>query len=84
MRGQYKQPVIRDLGWKFKFGRHAGETLQEVLDEDPQYIVWMAQAEGIDFHWTIIEMAEKGDAELQAENRLKGEIIICEEWKLTG
>lgn len=32
---------------RFPFGKHNSETLDKVLDEDPQYIAWVAESVGL-------------------------------------
>ncbi len=41
------------------FGKYAKETIQDVLDNDPQYLVWLSENTDIDFAWDILEEASK-------------------------
>lgn len=44
------------------FGKHKGETVQSILDDDPSYIVWMNDnIDGVDFADNIVEEAEDND-----------------------
>lgn len=42
------------------FGKFAGETVQDILDNDPGYIVWLQDNTENDFAWDILEEARKG------------------------
>jgi hypothetical protein len=42
------------------FGKFEGETVQDILDNDPGYIVWLQENTDYDFHHTILDEAEAG------------------------
>lgn len=54
----YKREPIRDWNWIVPFGKYQGQTLQFVLDEDPQYLIWLALKTDIDFHDDLMEKIE--------------------------
>lgn len=35
-----KPTLIKTKSYKFTFGKHRDETLEEVLESDPSYIIW--------------------------------------------
>ena len=51
----YKQPPIRDKQWIFPFGQHKGETLEEVMSTNPNYISFLQSKEILDFHSDIFD-----------------------------
>lgn len=38
-----KKPKVYNLRDRLTFGKHQGETLQDVIDDDPQYIEWIIE-----------------------------------------
>jgi len=55
---KFKKETISDKAWVFPFGKNQGESLQDVLDTDPDYVLWMAENTDLDFHADIIDEAE--------------------------
>lgn len=51
---------ISDRNYVLRFGRYRGDTLQDVLDNDPFYIVWLSDNTDMDFSWDILEEAQQG------------------------
>lgn len=43
-----------------RFGKFQGDTLQDILDNDPLYICWLSDNTDMDFAWDILEEARKG------------------------
>lgn len=54
---QKPQPFVSDVNYVFRFGKHVGETLEEVLDYDPYYIIWAHEKEVVLFSPEIYEQA---------------------------
>jgi hypothetical protein len=49
---------ITDLHQRVGFGKYAVETVQDVLDNDPGYILWLDANTDIDICSTILSEAE--------------------------
>lgn len=54
------QATITDKKYLLPFGKYKGESVQDVLDNDPRYLCWLQENTDLDFHYTIIEEAEEG------------------------
>lgn len=52
-------PPITKLDQTLTFGKYKGETVRYVLDEDPSYLLWVAQETNIDIHVMIIDLAQE-------------------------
>lgn len=55
-----KPQMITDRNAVLTFGKYRGETIQDILDNDPLYIVWLSDNTDLDFHWEILETAQQG------------------------
>jgi hypothetical protein len=42
------------------FGKYARCTIQDILDNDPLYLTWVAENTELDFAWDILEEARQG------------------------
>jgi hypothetical protein len=51
-----KAPLTRDH--IFKSGKYAGESVGDVVEINPGYIIWLAKNTDIDFEYSIVEEAE--------------------------
>lgn len=56
-----KQPVRqpKELDYVFRSGKYQGRSVKEVIDGDPNYILWLARNTEIDFDHKVIEKAEE-------------------------
>ncbi len=53
-------PIITDPRTILTFGKYRGETIREVLDNDPQYLVWLHEnSEHFELGWELLEEASK-------------------------
>lgn len=53
-------PTITDPRTVLTFGKYRGETIREVLDNDPQYLVWLHEnSEHFELGWELLEEASK-------------------------
>lgn len=53
--------VISDRNWRMPWGKYRGETIQDLLDNVPDYLCWVADnVPDIDFAWDILEEARQG------------------------
>jgi hypothetical protein len=43
----------------FRSGRYAGESVEDVLEVNSGYILWLAKNTDMDFHCSVIEKAEE-------------------------
>ena len=42
------------------FGKYKGETVQDILDNDPQYLVWLHEkSDQFELSWDLLEEASK-------------------------
>lgn len=56
-----KKTKVTDLGYVFKFGKYKGETVEDILVDDPSYIIWIADKRIMDFSTEIYNQALKND-----------------------
>jgi len=43
----------------FKFGKHKGEQVEDVMQDDPGYIAWTAENDVVDYDEEAMEMISK-------------------------
>ncbi len=43
----------------FEFGKHIGDEVEDVIEEDPQYMAWLDEEEVIEFDPEVIAVLEK-------------------------
>lgn len=43
----------------FKFGKHVGDQLEDVIEDDPNYIEWLVTNTGVDFDEEALERISK-------------------------
>lgn len=55
----YRQEPIRDRNFVMPFGKYVGTPLHEIIENDPQYILWLQNGDGIEFHSDIIDEVER-------------------------
>lgn len=64
---EVKEPTLDDANkWTFQFGKYKGQTMNEILDEDEQYVEWFINNKANDFDKKCYEL-------------LTGEILPTEE-----
>ena len=44
---------------EFKFGAHQDEQLEDVIEDDPDYIAWLVRDEVVDFDEEVLELISK-------------------------
>lgn len=44
---------------EFKFGKHKGHQLEDVIEDDPDYIEWCVKNEVVDFDEETLELISK-------------------------
>ena len=54
----YKRPTITDRNHVMTFGKFEGETIQDILDNDPQYLCWLVDNTDFDLHCDLLDEAE--------------------------
>lgn len=54
---QQRLITISDRKYVMQFGRYKGESIQDILDNDPLYLVWLQENTDLDFHHELIEEA---------------------------
>ncbi len=55
--------IISSREDKFTFGKHQGQTVEYVLDDDPGYIVWLDEEKIVKFPDEIYQEAQQLDSE---------------------
>ncbi len=48
-----------DLDDVFNFGKYTGLQLEDVIEDDPQYIAWICENELIEFSEEVLELITK-------------------------
>lgn len=60
----YKRETITDRSYVFQFGRYKGNTLEFVLDTDPQYLLFcQSKIDWFDLHHTILDEIDRTEDE---------------------
>lgn len=62
------QPVTNKK-YVLRFGKYAGETIQDVLDNDPLYLVWLHENTDFELGYELLELAENNG---KPEHTFKG------------
>ncbi|MGYP001338022402 len=62
-----KRETIRDRNWVMPFGKFKGLALSEIIENDPQYLVWLVDNTDLDFHSEIMDEAQLGADEQQRQ-----------------
>lgn len=57
---QIKRETIRDRNWIMPFGKFKGTPLSEIIENDPQYLIWLVDNTDLDFHSEIMDEIESG------------------------
>ncbi len=57
----YKRPPITSRGWTFPFGKHKGSTIADVMDADPQYILFCLEHEIITLDHALLDEFEQAN-----------------------
>ncbi len=55
---------IMDLEDVFNFGKHAGDTLQYIIEQDPGYIEWLIANNVVPFTRAAVEEMDEHDIEM--------------------
>lgn len=50
---------ILGLDDEFKFGKHQGQQVEDVVEDDPDYIYWIVQNEICEFDDETLELIER-------------------------
>lgn len=66
---QRKSQPITDREHVMTFGKYEGTDIQEILDNDPLYLVWLQENTEFDLHYTLLEEAENNG---KPEHTFKG------------
>jgi hypothetical protein len=48
-------------GYVFTFGKHDGETIEEILEDDPSYIIWLSENTYHIINEEILRIAEENN-----------------------
>ncbi len=56
---QKKNNVITDRNTVLTFGKWKGSSIDELLLDDPQYLLWLAENTEFDLHYSLVEEAEE-------------------------
>jgi hypothetical protein len=60
--------VISDMRYVLPFGRYKGETIAQVLKDDPFYLVWANdEVDWLDLDHKILELAENNGKEIHED-----------------
>jgi hypothetical protein len=57
-----KQPTT-DRNYAFRGGKHQGHTIAELLDADPQYLLWLHHNTDFELSAALLEEAEAQSSE---------------------
>lgn len=53
-----RQEPITDVNVRMPFGKYRGETIQDILDCDPNYLVWAHNNTDFELGHELLELAE--------------------------
>lgn len=51
------RPMLKSESDVLLFGQHKGQTVEWILDNDPNYIVWLSDKKVCDVHYEIYDKA---------------------------
>jgi len=72
---QRKAEPITDRRHVMTFGKYEGIDIQEILDKDPLYLVWLVEnVPEFDLHYTLLEEAENNG---KPDHEFKGYTSRC-------
>jgi len=54
-----RRVLIMKLDSEFKFGKHKGEQLEDVIEDDPDYVRWLAEEKNFDFDEEVYDALER-------------------------
>lgn len=59
---QHKKPEpISDMDHVLTFGKYKGESIEDILETDPQYLIWLHNnSEYFELDYRLLEIAEEG------------------------
>lgn len=72
--GEVKEPTEEDAGkWTFTFGKYKGQTMNEILDEDEQYVQWYFNNKANEYDKKCYELltGEKLPTEAEQDERIQ-------------
>ena len=76
LRDIYNLKPISDKGFIFKSGKYANHTLGELIDLDPEYILFLQTKTNMDFHADIIDECERS-----SQSRSRDELPGIDYWE---
>lgn len=56
-----RKSVISDVEYVFTFGKHKGEKLEDIISDDPSYVVWLDDEGILKFSDKIYQEAQSYD-----------------------
>lgn len=54
-----RESPTKGLDYVFRSGKYQGKTVKEIVEGDPDYILFLHNKTPIDFHISVIEAAEE-------------------------
>lgn len=55
----YRRPPISDKGYVIKFGKHRGLTIEQLMDDDPQYLQFCLDKDILELDHILLDMFEE-------------------------
>jgi uncharacterized protein (DUF3820 family) len=63
---QQKHEMVTDIKAVLAFGKYKGESLQEIIDNDPQYLLWLHNNTDFELSAELLDLVE-GSPSKQAD-----------------
>jgi hypothetical protein len=51
--------MMHTLETLFKFGKHKGNQVEDVINDDPEYIAWLVEEDIVEFDEETLELISK-------------------------
>lgn len=63
MKARPSYPEIKALTQKMNFGKYKGQTIEEIINNDPSYILYLSDEKIAKFSEEILDYAEESESE---------------------
>jgi hypothetical protein len=77
-------PTIKALTDKLSFGRYKDRTIQEIIEKDPGYILWMHDEHIAIIPERILEYAEESDTDQRLSEAMDLEFLGIDYYDFVG
>ena len=80
MKSRPSVPTINSYTYKLLFGKHEGKTIEEVIETEPGYILWMHDEKRAVISEEILNMADEADLDKKLGDAIDGQDFGIDIW----